>query len=603
MTSPSPRSLVEQGVAHHQAGRLAEAERCYRAALARNPNDADALHLLGMVAHAVKQFDAAAQLIRRAIAVNPSAAMYHNNLGVCLRGSGELEAAAESYRRAVGLKPDYAEAWANLGTVRRDQARLGESADAYGRALAIAPASPVIGASLATTRRDQGLVDEAIGLYRSVLAEQPALADAHANLCYTLHASDRATPGEIFAEHIAWGRVHAAGLADASRHDNDRAPDRRLRVGYVSADLREHAAATFLEPLIAHRDHEAFEVVCYSGAAGGGDAVTASIRSRVDGWHDVSRLDDARLAGLIRSHRIDVLIDLAGHTNGTRLLTFARKPAPVQLTYIGYPDTTGLAAMDWRITDAVADPLGETDRWHTERLARIDGCFLVYTMADDLPAVAPPPAVANGFVTFGSFNNLSKISPATLRLWRDVLSAVAGSRLVVKASMLIDPPTAEITRQRFMQCGLPMDRVELLPPVRGQSAHLATYARVDVALDTFPYNGTTTTCEALSMGVAVVSLHGRHHVSRVGLSLLTGAGLGEWATDDRGRFVEIARSLAADVPGLAGRRGGMRDRLRLSVLCDGVRLARGVEAAYRNAWRDWCVAGGNKDKESSADGK
>jgi predicted O-linked N-acetylglucosamine transferase (SPINDLY family) len=271
------------------------------------------------------------------------------------------------------------------------------------------------------------------------------------------------------------------------------------------------------------------------------------------------------------------------------MLAFARKPAPVQFTYCGYPDTTGLAAMDWRITDAIADPVGLTDAWHTERLARVDGCFLAYVLPPDLPPIAPLPAAQSGCVTFGSFNNLSKISPTTLRLWRAALAAVQGSRMVIKASMFEDPATLELSRRRFADAGLPMDRVELLPPVRGQDAHLQTYARVDIALDTFPYNGTTTTCEALAMGVPVVSLHGRHHVSRVGLSLLTAAGFGNWATDDPQQFVERTRLLASDLSLLRELRATMRERLKASPLCDGIRLTRGVESAYRNAWQLWCV--------------
>ena len=592
-------TLLEQGIAHHQAGRLADAERCYRAILRTRPNDPNALHLLGMIAQTMKQYEPAVQLIRRAIAIAPDVAMFHNNLGVALRALGDFALAAECYRRAVELQPAYVEPLANLGALRRDQARLGDSLAAYEQTLRINPDAADIRAAMATTLRDQGRIDEAIQHYRRALAQNPAMPDHHANLCYTLHASDRVTPQEIFDEHLRWSNQHAAALAAAAAlYHNDRDPQRRLRVGYVSADLRDHAVAKFLSPLLDHRDRDAFEVLCYSGVARP-DAVTASIRSRVDGWRDVAALGDRQLCDLVRRDRIDILIDLAGHTNGTRMLAFARNPAPVQLTYLGYPDTTGLAAMDWRITDAIADPVGVTDAWHTERLARIDGCFLAYVLPPDLPPIAPLPATKSGCVTFGSFNNLSKISPTTLRLWRDVLAAVPTSRMVIKTSMFEDPATLELSRQRFADAGVPMHRIELLPPVRGQDAHLKTYARIDIALDTFPYNGTTTTCETLAMGVPLISLHGRHHVSRVGLSLLTAAGFGDWATDDPRRFVEIARSLASDLDSLRQLRTAIRDRLKSSPLCDGVRLARGIESAYRNAWRQWCVG---KTQENRPDG-
>ena len=581
-------SLLGQGLAYHQAGRLAEAERCYRTLLQQNPNDPNALHLLGMVAQAVNEHESAVQLIRRAIAISPGVAMFHNNLGAALRRMGDLPAARESYRRAVQLQPDYPEAWANLGTLLRDQTRLVDSLAAYEQALRRRDL-PAIRAAMATTLRDMGRIEEAIEHYRRALAADPTMADQHANLCFTLHASDRVTPQEIFDEHVAWARRHADSLtAWAPPHENDRDPQRRLRIGYVSADLRDHAVAKFLAPLLDHRNRERFEVICYSGVSRP-DAVTASIQSRADGWREIASLTDAQLADLIRRDCIDVLVDLAGHTNGTRLLAFARKPSPVQFTYLGYPDSSGMTAMDWRISDAVADPPGMTDRWHTEQIARVDGCFLAYPLPPDLPPLTPPPAMNGGFVTFGSFNNLSKISPATLALWRDVLSAVPASRMLIKASMFEDPATRDLSARRVADAGLPMDRVQLLPPVRGQNTHLETYARIDIALDTFPYNGTTTTCEALAMGVPVISLYGSHHVSRVSLSLLSAAGFPRWATDKPQRFIEIACDLAADVSTLAELRGGMRRRLEASALCDGVRLTRGVEEVYRNAWRRWCV--------------
>jgi predicted O-linked N-acetylglucosamine transferase (SPINDLY family) len=354
------------------------------------------------------------------------------------------------------------------------------------------------------------------------------------------------------------------------RHVNDPTPNRRLRIGHVSADFRDHPVARFLEPLIAHRDTAAFEIIAYSSVENP-DEVTTSLRSRFDNWHDVAALNAGQLAELIRSHQIDILIDLAGHTSGGRLETFARKPAPVQMTYLGYPDTTGLTAIDYRITDALADPPGAESR-HTEQLARVEGCFLCYPW----PQTEPPRRATHGPITFASFNNLAKISPTTIRLWRDVLAAVPSSRMLIKTTSLGDAPTRAVVAERFARLGLPLERVELLGPAPTQPEHLATYARVTVALDTFPYNGTTTTCEALSMGVPVVSLFGEHHASRVGLSLLTACGLAAWATDDPKRFVEIAARLAETRP-------------TVSILRpDPAGFTRTIERIYRDAWTRWC---------------
>jgi predicted O-linked N-acetylglucosamine transferase (SPINDLY family) len=332
---------------------------------------------------------------------------------------------------------------------------------------------------------------------------------------------------------------------------------------------------------VEHRDRDRFEVVCYSGVDRP-DEVTAQLRAQVDRWRDVAALSDEQSAQVVREDRVDILVDLAGHTGGGRLMTFARKPAPVQMTYLGYPNTTGLKAVDYRITDALADPVGTADGLHSEKLIRLEGCFLSYTLLDELPPVAPREP---GPVTFGSFNNLAKISPTTIRLWAGVLAAAPQARLVVKATSLGDEPTRTLAAQRFAAQGLPMDRVELLGPQRTQDQHLRTYARIDVALDTFPYNGTTTTCEALAMGVPVVSLYGGHHASRVGLSILTAAGCGQWATEDANQFIETACGLAQEA---AHWRLRLRDQLRRSTLCDGRGMARKIESAYRDAWRAWC---------------
>lgn len=573
---------LAEGLGHHQSGRLADAERCYRALLTRQPQHADALHLLGVIAYQVGQVPASIELISRAIAIEPTAGLYFNNLGNALRRAGRIGEAAGAYEKAVELQPDHAEAWGNLGTIRRDQAMFEESILAYERALRLKPGFASARGDLATVLKDQGRVEEAISAYREALRADPTLVGPHSNLIYCLHASDHVAPERLSEEHIAWAKMHASQI---KRHDhrNAREPDRRLRIGYVSGDLRDHPVARFIRPLLVERNRESFEITCYSTGTKS-DEVTESLRATADAWYDATGATDAQLADGVRQHQIDILVDLGGHTGGGRLLAFARKPAPVQVTYLGYPNTSGLAAMDYRLTDALADPVGQTDAWHTESLIRLDGCFLAYTLVDELPILERDRA--NRPVTFGSFNNLAKISPTTLKLWTDVLNAMPDARMIIKATSLGDSPTMDRARKRFADAGLPMDRVELLGPARSQSEHLSTYARIDVALDTFPYNGTTTTCEALAMGVPVVSLSGRHHASRVGLSILSAAGFPNWSTPDPKRYVQIACELA-NQPVM-----DLRAKLRSSILCDGKRLVRSVEQAYRDAWKRWCNEGG-----------
>jgi predicted O-linked N-acetylglucosamine transferase (SPINDLY family) len=341
-----------------------------------------------------------------------------------------------------------------------------------------------------------------------------------------------------------------------------------------------------LWPLIEHRDRSRFEVVCF-GNVEQPDAVTQRYRASVDEWHDIFPMSDEEVAQLIRNQRIDVVVDLTGHTNGSRLLALARKPAPVQMTYLGYPDTTGMTAVDYRLTDAITDPPG-AEKFSVETILRVPGCFLCYPLSAELPEVSEPPAKSNGFITFGSFNNLAKISPTTIGAWGQVLRAVPSAKMVIKTTTFGDKPTAERAAKRFADQGLPMDRVQLAGPTRKELDHVAQYRMIDIALDTFPYTGTTTTCEALAMGVPVVSRFGSRHASRVALSVLTAAGHPEWVTDDPDRFVQIAAELAADVERLATLRAGMRDQLRKSTLCDAKSFAPKVEALYRQAWERWC---------------
>jgi predicted O-linked N-acetylglucosamine transferase (SPINDLY family) len=322
------------------------------------------------------------------------------------------------------------------------------------------------------------------------------------------------------------------------------------------------------------------------------DAVTERFRAQADQWRDIAKTNDDAAAQLVRDDRIDILIDLAGHTSGHRLLVFARRPAPVQVTYQGYPNTTGLNQIQYRLTDALADPPGATDACYAERLIRLPRTGWCYQPPDPAPDVAPPPALSNGFVTFGSFNRLSKVSPAIAQLWSRVVSAVPGSRFVFKTFGLEDPATAEYVRGMFKQHGLEPDRLILLPPAPSALAHLEMYAQMDVALDTYPYHGTTTTCEALWMGVPTIALVGAVHASRVSFSLLSNIGLADLAAQSPDEFVEAAARTAGDVPRLAELRRTMRDRMRASPLMDAAAFCRDVEAAYRQMWRAWCESGG-----------
>jgi predicted O-linked N-acetylglucosamine transferase (SPINDLY family) len=382
--------------------------------------------------------------------------------------------------------------------------------------------------------------------------------------------------------------------------DRDRDPQRRLRIGYVSADFRSHSVASFIEPVIAGHDRGAVEVVCYSDAIA--DAVTERIRNeaRPDGWCETRAFSDAALAEKIADDEIDVLIDLAGHTAGNRLLCFARRPAPVQVTYCGYPNTTGLAAMGWRLTDDIADPpvpadgavsadgAGPSDRHCVERLWRLPHGFLCFRPDPDAGVPSPAPVLAEDRITFGSFNNLAKLGPDVLDLWAAVLKTTPWSRILLKARALSDTEVAGSMRQAFADRGIDPERVEIAPYAASPREHLALYRRVDIALDPFPYNGTTTTCEALWMGVPVVTLRGSAHAGRVGASLLHRVDCDELVAESAEDYLRITSRLAGERDRLVALRSNLRQRMAESPLTNPAIIARDLEAAFRSMWRDWC---------------
>jgi predicted O-linked N-acetylglucosamine transferase (SPINDLY family) len=428
----------------------------------------------------------------------------------------------------------------------------------------------------------QGRVAEGIAEFRQALAQRPLFAGAHSNLLMAMHYVET-DARQIYHEHVKWGRLHG-NLAKSARHRNEPVVNKRLRVGLVSPDFREHSVAFFLEPLVAKHDREQIELICYSGVARP-DAVTERFRRYADGWREIRGETDEQVAALIENEQVDVLIDLAGHTSGNRLLVFARKPALVQVSWLGYPDTTGLSAMDWRMTDAIADPPG-AEAFYTEQLMRLGRAAWCYR-----PGAFPDVGAARGGVTFGSFHTLEKITPRWLGIWCEILAAAPGARLIVKARGLGDKGTMKRFEEAFAERGM-RERLELMPATPTLEEHLRLYGGVDVALDTFPYHGTTTTCEAMWMGVPVVTMRGTTHASRVGASLLSAMGLDELVTGSSEEYVRVAVELAKDEPRRHELRRTLRERMVYSPLMDEERFAREFERALREMWRTWCAGRG-----------
>jgi predicted O-linked N-acetylglucosamine transferase (SPINDLY family) len=575
------------GNALRESGRLAEAVDAYQRALQLQPGLFETYTFLGNALRDLGQLEAAAAAHRQALTRNPRFVGAYLNLGAVLHDLQKPDEAIAAYQQALRVQPDAAEVLINLNHALRDVGRIDEAVAAGRRAVELLPNVPAAHNNLGTSLMHQGLIEQAVASFREALRLRPAFHETHRNLLFALHYRTRWDPETVLREHQAFDQIHAAPLwKEPTFTLHDRSPERRLRIGYVSPDFRDHPVGRFMRPIFEHRDRVNFELFLYSNGAPR-DAVQDQLRGLCDHWHEVSALGDEPLDALIREHGIDILVDLAGHTSGTRILAFARKPAPVQVTYLGYPSTTGLRAIDYRITDALADPPG-SEAHSTEKLVRLPGCFLCFHPPAGAPDVAPPVDSA-GHITFASFNNFAKVAPESVEMWTRILQAVPHSRLLIKSRGLGDAATAVIVREAFAAAGADVSRIEIRSHERAFRDHLAAYNQVDIALDTFPYNGTTTTCEALWMGVPVVTLSGQTHASRVGRSLVTAAGFSEWIAQDRERYVDLAQELASDIQRLRDLRQTMRSRLLASPLCDTPLFTRRIESAFRSMWREWCA--------------
>lgn len=580
---------IQLAIEHHRAGRLTQAESLYRQVLVHDPDNVDALHLLGVIAHALGRNDVAVDLIRRAVALRPDFPDAHTNLAGVLRAAGRHDDAIAECQAALQLRPDSPDLHTGLALALEGKGQIDQAIASYHTALQLDPARLDALSSLGTAYRFTGRIDQAVAAYRAALRFKPDAVGIHSQLLLTLHYDPVNDPAAIYQEHRDWYHQHAAPLRGSSGpHANSRDPDRRLRIGYVSPDLCDHVVARFLLPLFTCHDHSQVEVFCYAPVPRPDD-MADRLRSYAHHWKSLLGLTDEQAADLIRRDEIDVLVDLAGHTPGHSLLVFARKPAPVQVTWLGYPDTTGLSTIDYRLTDALADPPGLTEALHSEHLVRLPQTAWCFHPAGYTRPVGPVPSIAAGHLTFGTFNNFAKVSQVSLDLWARILQQVPDAHLMLKGPALGSKEVVSRLHAFFAERGIASHRLDLLLRDPSPLGHLRWYDQMDIALDTFPYHGTTTTCEALWMGVPVVTLAGQTHVSRVGVSLLSSMGLADLVADSPDHYVQTAVSLAQNTTRLHELRSTLRQRMQHSPLMDGRRFARNIEDTYRAMWRTWCA--------------
>jgi predicted O-linked N-acetylglucosamine transferase (SPINDLY family) len=577
------------GVALMKQSKCDKAAVAFDRALRFKSDHAETHYNLGNLHKIGGKLDAAVAAYSEAIRINPDLVEAHSNLGNTLAEIGKFDEAIAAHHQAIAIKPDSAEVHYNLGNALKDKDKLGEAASAYRHAINLNPEYAAAHANLGIVLMNQGRLEEALIAYRRATALKPDDAITFSNMLVCLNYDDRQTLDHLFAAHCKWDERYGTFTPRPSAHANNREPERRLRVGYVSPDLRAHSVAYFLTPLFEGRSRRTVEVFCYADVIRP-DATTAHLRGLADHWLSTVGMPDEMLAARIRADCIDILVDLAGHTAYNRLGVFARKPAPVQLTWLGYPNTTGLRAIDYRLVDDVTDPPGTADVFASETLLRLSGGFLCYGGPKDAPVPSAPPCLKAGAVTFGSFNNPAKLSASTVDVWAQLLTRLPDARLLLKGKPFADEATSANFLARMIERGIAPERVQLVAWLPSGTAHLALYEQIDIALDPFPYNGTTTTCEALWMGVPVVALRGERHSARVGASLLGQAGLNDLIADSADDYVGIASALAANPGQLHDLRRSLRQRVMASPLCDGQGFARKMESAYRTMWRNWCDA-------------
>lgn len=573
------------GVTFQQLEQYDAAIDSYEEALRIEPHRVSALNDLGQSLVKLSRWQDAIMYFERAVTLDPDCVESRLNLGRALFLSERYESAFEIFRAAIALKPDSAEAHSALGSALRDLRQFTAATESFRRAISIQPDLIVAHIGLGAALKEQGLIDEALASIRQTLEIKPD-REGHSSLIHIMHCHPDFDAAAILEEARKWNDSHARSLSvRQASYYNDRSPERRLKIGYLSPNLRRHPVGYFLDPVFAAHNKEEFEIIVYSSVERP-DELTDRFITHADQWRDVLNVDDESLAEIVNEDRVDILVELDGHTHGNRLLTIARRPAPIQLCGGGHIGTTGVDGVDYLITDQFQTPVG-SDIFYSENLLRLPDGYVCYAPPDYAPAVSGLPARDRGYVTFGCYNNIWKITNQVVQLWAEVLKALPDSKIRLQTHALDDSGTHNRICDLFESHGIESSRIELQGFVRHASL-LRNYGLIDIALDPFPYSGGLTTCEALWMGVPVITLSGETFAGRHSTSHLSNVGLREFIAETQDDYITVSTDLARDLDRLETIRASLRERMTASPLCDGVRYTRNLEAAFRDLWRKWC---------------
>ena len=577
--------LYAQAVNLHKAGNVPEAENLYKQIIAKTPTHADSYNMLSIIYGQRRDFNAAKESVNKALELQPNNLAYNFGKAFILTNMLDYAGAEESYKKVVALNKNFPDAYLQLGIIQRDMGKISEAINNFKICLAIAPNSMPAIANLGNTIFDTGDVTEALKYYKKGAEMQPNNADVASNFILSLHYDELSTRDELFAMAKKWAEKFMPESLAKKTHPNTKEPERKLRIGYVSADFKAHPVGFYLEGVFENHDKNNFEIYCYANQMHS-DKITQKIAKAADKWFVISEMPDEHVIKLIENDKIDILIDMGGFSANNRLSVFARKPAPVQMTWIGYFDTTGMKAMDYIVSDKFLIPEGQ-EKYYVEKPLRLPNCYVTMRPPQFDITVGELPAKTNGYITFASFNNSRKLNKAVVELWAEILNKVPNSKLLLKSKAFVD----ENLRGKFLEFFVSRDIAKERLTFSGHTfieQMFAEYDNVDIALDTFPFTGNTTSSHALWMGVPVITLAGDNYVARMSSTILNAVGHPEFVAKDKKQYVEKAVSLANNVELLAKIRKSLRQDFETSKLSDAKTFTKELEAEFRKAWKEWC---------------